>query len=176
MSPHVQHVDILHRSVDPETKVLRTERLLAYSQPVPHFLRKLMKSSNAADDSCQFFLEISEVDPVQKKYTAVSTNLNFSNVIKLKERVEYTPSSDDGMKTDLRQEALVDVDAGWEMVKGYVEDLCVKKFCANAERGRAAMDDVIRRLLDDSSSALSEGQLMAQKLLRVPSSANLDAN
>lgn len=36
--PHVQHVDVLNRTVDPKTGILTTERLITVSQNVPRFI------------------------------------------------------------------------------------------------------------------------------------------
>lgn len=39
--PHVQHVDVLKRTVDPETGVLTTERLITVKQNVPRLMLKV---------------------------------------------------------------------------------------------------------------------------------------
>ena len=40
--PHVQHVDVLNRTVDPETGILTTERLITVKQNVPRFILKVL--------------------------------------------------------------------------------------------------------------------------------------
>jgi hypothetical protein len=39
--PHVQHVDVLDSSVDPETGVLRIERLISVTQKAPGFILRV---------------------------------------------------------------------------------------------------------------------------------------
>lgn len=41
--PHVQHVDVLNRTVDPETGILTTERLITVKQNMPRLLLKVNK-------------------------------------------------------------------------------------------------------------------------------------
>jgi hypothetical protein len=143
LSPQVQHVDVLSRTIDPKTGILRTERLIACKQPLPNWMHRIF-SLNSKEDNFQFAREISEVDPINKTYKAVSTNLTFSSWVTLKETITYRPSAEN--TTELTQEALVDVDAGVEMIKGWAEEFCVTRFSANAERGRAGLEQVIKGL------------------------------
>jgi phospholipase C len=46
--PHVQHVDVLHRSVDHQTGVLTTERLITVEQNVPTLIRKVTRETSVA--------------------------------------------------------------------------------------------------------------------------------
>lgn len=46
---HVVHVDVLHRTVDPNTGILRTERIIACQQNVPAIIRKVLPLSPAFD-------------------------------------------------------------------------------------------------------------------------------
>jgi hypothetical protein len=46
--PHVQHVDVLNRSVDRETGVLTTERLITVEQNVPSLIRKVRSNQCAS--------------------------------------------------------------------------------------------------------------------------------
>lgn len=41
--PHVQHVDVLNRTVDPETGILTTERLITVEQSAPRFILKVRR-------------------------------------------------------------------------------------------------------------------------------------
>lgn len=40
-APHVKHVDVLNRSVDPKTGILTTERLFTVKQNVPTIIQKV---------------------------------------------------------------------------------------------------------------------------------------
>lgn len=42
--PHVQHVDVLNRTLDPETGILTTERLITVDQNVPALIMKVSQS------------------------------------------------------------------------------------------------------------------------------------
>ncbi|OBZ91634.1 Protein UPS2, mitochondrial [Choanephora cucurbitarum] len=40
--PHVAHVDVVSRTVDPETGVLTTERLITVDQNIPMIIKKIL--------------------------------------------------------------------------------------------------------------------------------------
>ncbi|CAO3589578.1 unnamed protein product [Absidia cylindrospora] len=44
--PHVQHVNVLNRSVDCQTGILTTERLITVEQNVPSLIRKILGSGS----------------------------------------------------------------------------------------------------------------------------------
>lgn len=44
--PHVQHVDVLNRTVDPESGILTTERLITVKQNVPRLILKVTVDIN----------------------------------------------------------------------------------------------------------------------------------
>lgn len=44
--PHVQHVDVLNRTVDPETGILTTERLITVKQNMPRLILKVHSLSS----------------------------------------------------------------------------------------------------------------------------------
>ncbi|CRK35506.1 hypothetical protein BN1723_020304, partial [Verticillium longisporum] len=70
-STHVIAVDTLARRVDPESGILRTERLITCKQTAPEWLKSLM--GNTMDVS--YMYETSYVDPARKTVTMVSQNL-----------------------------------------------------------------------------------------------------
>lgn len=39
--PHVSHVDVLNRQIDPETGIMTTERLITVNQNIPTIIRKV---------------------------------------------------------------------------------------------------------------------------------------
>jgi hypothetical protein len=39
--PHVSHVDVLNRTIDPETGILTTERLITVNQNIPTIIKKV---------------------------------------------------------------------------------------------------------------------------------------
>jgi len=99
-SPHVIAVDTLSRHVDPDTGILRTERLITCKQSAPQWLASLMGGT----DTSHVF-ETSYVDPQSKKVTMVSTNLTFSNILSVRETVVYQPIS--ASRTQFVQDAKI---------------------------------------------------------------------
>ncbi|KAJ3227942.1 hypothetical protein HDU81_006393 [Chytriomyces hyalinus] len=105
---HVLSVDILSREVDPETGVLRTERLLCCKQSAPAILRTL----GLPIPEVAWFREVSELDPVSQEYTARTVNLTMRNLMIVKETCVYKAVSeliDEGEKlVKEKLEAVVD--------------------------------------------------------------------
>lgn len=143
-SPQVIHVDVLDRRVDPERGVLITERLIACKQPAPRWLSRMF-----GGDNIHYVREVSEVNPVTKQYTAVSTNLSLSNIISLREQISYSVDPKNANRTLLEQEAIIDVGAGFATVKNYLEDFCISHFDANAEKGRKGLETVIHSIFPE---------------------------
>ncbi|KAJ3077105.1 hypothetical protein HDU98_008540 [Podochytrium sp. JEL0797] len=85
ISTHVLSVDILSREVDPETGVLRTERLLCCKQGGPAFLRTI----GIPIPEVAWFREVSHLDPRTKEYTATTVNLTMRNIMVVKETCVY---------------------------------------------------------------------------------------
>lgn len=109
-------------------------------------------------DSTSYFLETSEVDPKQRTHKSSSTNLTFANVLSLREQVEYRPNPSHTnefvffyiilhfflflcfvfaigfYRTIMLQSFSADVSASIAGARSYVEDFCLNRFQANAER------------------------------------------
>jgi len=136
-STHVIAVDTLSRHVDPETGILRTERLITCKQNAPKWLASLMGGS----DTSHVF-ETSYVDPQTKKVTMTSQNLTFSNIINVQETVVYQPQS--ATKTQFVQEAKITaVCGGWQKIKTAVEEASVNQFRLNAAKGKEGFEAVL---------------------------------
>jgi PRELI-like family len=78
--------------------------------------------------------------------------LTYSNLIELREKLTYSVDPEDDKRTLLLQEALIDVSAGFDMVKGYVEDTCGSKFKKNAETGRLGLEAVIKSIFPEKQT------------------------
>ncbi len=89
-STHVLAVDTVSRTVDAETGILRTERLITCRQSAPDWIKSLLGSGI---EESQVF-ETSYVDPRNKTVTMVSANLTWSNLISVQETVVYRPLND----------------------------------------------------------------------------------
>ncbi|KAK2748689.1 hypothetical protein FQN57_000270 [Myotisia sp. PD_48] len=139
-STHVVAVDVLSRDLDIQTGILRTERLITCNQSAPQWIVKLFGGS-----STSHVFEVSYVDPRSKKVTLCSTNLTWSNVLKVRETVTYQPSkSMPGTRTDFRQEAQITaMCSGWQKVKNKIEDVSIETFSQNAKKGREGFEAVL---------------------------------
>jgi hypothetical protein len=137
-STHVIAVDTLSRRVDPETGILKTERLITCKQSAPDWLKSLMGS--ALDVSHVY--EASYVDPNNKKVTMVSQNLTWSNLVSVQETVVYRPIS--ATQTQFVQDAQITaLCGGWNRIKNSIEDSLVKRFRENAAKGKEGFEAVL---------------------------------
>ncbi|KAI1000688.1 hypothetical protein K3495_g7508 [Podosphaera aphanis] len=153
-STHVIAVDTLSRTVDPNTGILRTERLITCKQSAPKWLNSLM----GGNDTSHVF-ETSYVDPARKKVTMTSSNLTFSNIISVRETVVYQPLS--STQTKFQQEAKITaVCGGWQKIKNAVEEATVDRFSENARKGREGFEKV----LEMSRRVFSEERQRQQQL------------
>lgn len=138
-SEHVIAVDTLSRSVDAETGILRTERLITCRQSAPQWLQSIIGSM---DES--FVFEASYVDPASKTVTMVSQNLTWSNLVNVQEEVIYKPCGENGMHTQFLQSARITaLCGGWQRIKNNIEDSLVTRFKENAVKGREGFERVL---------------------------------
>ncbi|KHN96579.1 protein MSF1 [Metarhizium album ARSEF 1941] len=155
-SEHVIAVDTLSRTVDPETGILRTERLITCKQSAPEWLKTLM--GNSMDVSYVF--EASYVDPARKALTMVSQNLTWSNLVNVQEEVAYTPLG--AHQTQFQQSARVTaLCGGWQRIKNSIEDTLVTRFKENALKGREGFE----RVLEMSRIVFAEEKARQRALL-----------
>jgi len=136
-STHVIAVDTLSRHVDPETGILRTERLITCKQSAPKWLSSIMGGT----DTSHVF-EISYVDPVSKQVTMTSSNMTFSNILNVQETVTYKPLSP--TRTQFVQDAKITaLCGGWQKIKNAVEEASVCAFSENARKGKEGFESVL---------------------------------
>jgi len=140
-STHVIAVDTLSRHVDPETGILRTERLITCKQSAPKWLASIFGASDVSH-----VFETSYVDPTAKRVTMVSNNLTWSNVLNVRETVVYKPDEGgDSEKTKFVQDAKITaLCGGWQKIKNGVEEASVATFRENAAKGREGFENVLR--------------------------------
>lgn len=137
-SPHVVAVDTLSRHVDPDTGILRTERLITCKQSAPAWLHRLMGGGLEVSH----IYEASYVDAESKKLTMVSTNLTWSNLVSVQETVTYRPTGDHA--TRFEQEAKITaLCGGWQRIRNNIEDSLVKRFKENAIKGKEGFEAVL---------------------------------
>ncbi|KAG0093781.1 hypothetical protein BGZ93_005146 [Podila epicladia] len=139
--PHVIAVDVLDRHVDPETGVLRTERLLTCNQNAPALVLKFLGGSTLS-----YVRETSELDPKTKKLTMKTQNLSMCNVLTINETVTYTVNPQDESSTMFKQEAQILAGSALSRFSSYIEDFCLTRFRDNAAVGRAGFEMVLEKL------------------------------
>lgn len=138
-SEHVIAVDTLSRSVDPDTGILRTERLITCRQSAPQWLQSIMGSMEES-----FVYEASYVDPTNRTVTMVSQNLTWSNLVNVQEEVIYKPFGDNGQQTQFVQSARITaLCGGWQRIKNKIEDTLVTRFKENALKGKEGFERVL---------------------------------
>ncbi|KAF9583607.1 hypothetical protein BGW38_009054 [Lunasporangiospora selenospora] len=139
--PHVVAVDVLDRHVDPETGVLRTERLLTCNQNAPAWILRFLGGSTVS-----YVRETSELDPKTKTLVMQTQNLSMSNVLSINEKVTYIPNPQDESSTLFKQEAQITAGPALSRFSSYVEDFCLTRFRDNAAVGRAGFEMVLEKL------------------------------
>ncbi|THU88440.1 MSF1-domain-containing protein [Dendrothele bispora CBS 962.96] len=140
---HVISIDVLDRSVDPKTGIIRTERILACKQKAPTWIVKLFGGSEDA-----FVREISFIDPKNQNATITSENLSLSQFATCLEQIRYTPESPH--RTVFSQTAEIQARmALWRSAADGLEKFLVQRFEQNAQLGKMAFTDVLRRLWEE---------------------------
>ncbi|KAK4199353.1 PRELI-like family-domain-containing protein [Triangularia verruculosa] len=137
-STHVLAVDTISRTVDPETGILRTERLITCRQSMPEFLKKIMGSGMEE----QQVFETSYVDPKERTVTMVSENITWSNLLNVQETVVYRPLNDHQTAFD-QAAKITALCGGWQKIKNSMEDALVKRFRDNAAKGKEGFEAVL---------------------------------
>ncbi|KAM7412255.1 hypothetical protein PAMA_021955 [Pampus argenteus] len=160
MNPSVFGVDVLDRSVDTEGR-LHSTRLLSTEWGLP----AMAKSIIGVTRSCTYVQEQSVVDPREKTFELKSTNISFTNLVSVDEKLTYKPHPQDPEKTVLTQEALISVKG--VSLSSYLEGLMAKTISVNAGKGREAMEWVIRRL----NTEIEELAATARGTMRAPMAA-----
>jgi hypothetical protein len=159
-SEHVVAVDTLSRSVDPNTGILRTERLITCKQSPPEWLKTILGKS--MDEV--FTYEASYVDPKNKTLTMVSQNLTWNNLVSVQEEVLYSPAMN-GLATQFVQSARVTaLCGGWQRIKNSIEDTLVTRFRENAVKGREGFERVLemsRKVFAEEKELARQQQMLA---------------
>lgn len=136
-STHVTSVDTLSRSVDPETGILRTERLITCRQSAPEWMKAIIGGM----ETSQVF-ETSYVDPAKRTVTMVSQNVTLQNLVSVQETVVYRPTGPH--QTQFQQTANISaLCGGWQRIKNSIEDSLVHRFRENAVKGREGFECVL---------------------------------
>jgi len=137
---HVKSVDVVERSVDPKTGVIRTERIIGCTQKAPLWIIKLFGGSDDA-----FVREVSFVDPATQNATITSVNMSLSQVATCNEFIRYSPTSSG--RTAFEQTAEIQARVAlWRSVSDKLEGFLAQRFEQNAQLGKIGFSDVLRNL------------------------------
>jgi len=144
-NPHCTHVltvDVLDRSIDPQTGVVRTERILGCKQKAPSWIAKLFGSEDA------YVREVSFIDPRTQTMDVTSVNLSMSQVATCYERILYRPSPLNPREhTAFSQTAEIQARLHlWRTVSDSLEKWLAERFEQNAQKGKLGLSDVLRSL------------------------------
>ncbi|KAF8592009.1 MSF1-domain-containing protein [Ramaria rubella] len=145
-NPHCTHVltvDVLDRSIDLNTGIVRTERILGCKQKAPIWIVKLLGGSEDA-----FIREVTFVDPVSQRTSIVSRNMSLSQYVTCLERIQYIPEpSHPEEKTLFTQTAEIQTRAAiWRSLANKLEEWSCERFGDNARLGRMGLESVLRNL------------------------------
>jgi len=136
-SEHVLGVDTLSRTLDPQTKILRTERLITCKQNVPVWLQTFIPASTS------YVYEVSYIDPDAKKVTMCSQNMTSNELISIQETVVYSPGRTPGTTAFYQRAKIIALCGGWQKIKNTIEEFTVERFKQNAATGREGFERVL---------------------------------
>ncbi|KAG2461676.1 PLD3B protein, partial [Polypterus senegalus] len=160
MNPSVVGVDVLNRHVDIQGR-LHSCRLLSTEWGLP----SIVKSIIGATRTRTYVQEHSVVDPEEQTFELRSSNITFTNMVSVDERLVYKPHPQDSERTVLTQEAIITVKG--VSLSSYLEGVMASTISSNASKGREAMEWVIRRL----NSEIEEFTATARNTIRTPMAA-----
>ncbi|XP_062328236.1 PRELI domain containing protein 3B [Osmerus eperlanus] len=160
MNPSVFGVDVLGRAVDSQGR-LHSNRLLSAEWGLPSIVKSIIGNSR----TCTFIQEHSVVDPREKTFELQSSNITFTNLVSVDEKLTYKPHPQDPDKTVLTQEAIISVKG--VSLSSYLEGVMASSISSNAGKGREAMEWVIRRL----NAEIEELAATARGTIRTPMAA-----
>jgi len=140
MNPSVVGIDVVERRVN--GGVLSTHRLIGSQWGIPGWIESIIGSPGV-----MYANEKSEVNPRDKIMTLKTRNITFCKHIAVDETLKYTPHPHDPEKTLLKQEAVITVEG--VPLSSYVEGLLASSISTNANKGRLAMEWVLKKINDE---------------------------
>jgi len=152
--PDILSVDMIRRDYNPVTRTLSSTRLITNKSQVPFFIGYVIGERS----SVSFFVEESTVDPVNKVMVMRSRNLSFSNFIQVHETCTYTPSPENDQWTMFKQDVSIKV-VPYERIPKLtqlIEDVSIKKFTENAQKGRQIMEQTIAAIKKEAEATFTK--------------------
>ncbi|CAA19058.1 UPS-like protein C36.10 [Schizosaccharomyces pombe] len=136
---HVIAVDTLDRKVL-DNGVLYTERLITCHQALPRWILKLI---DGAQDC--YIRETSYVDLKARTLTLLTSNLTFSDRLRVDETVTYSPHPE-LEATVFQQEARIEALACMKRLSNLIEQWSVDGFGKKASRGKEGFESVLEKI------------------------------
>lgn len=173
---HVMSVDVLDRTVDPDTGIVRTERILGCKQKTPTWILKVSKKTSnlrscavlwrtqqlfgGSEDA--FVREVSFVDPRTQTCSITSVNLSLSQFATCYERIQYMPSpSQPKAQTNFTQTAEIQARLDiWRSMSDRLEKFLAERFEQNAQKGKLGFTDVLRTLWEERWEGKEQQRMM----------------
>ncbi|KAG8822549.1 hypothetical protein FRB91_007984 [Serendipita sp. 411] len=151
-SAHVISVDVLDRSIDPSTGIVRTERVIGCKQKAPGWVVKLLGGTSDA-----YVREVSHLNPHTGETLVTSVNLSLCQYLTVLERISYRPCPmSPTQRTLFTQTAEIQARiAGWRPLQERFELWSLDMFNKNAQKGREGFEHVLR--------SLRQGMTVAEK-------------
>lgn len=162
-NPAVIGMDVVDRKVDTRG-VLHSHRLISTSWGLPGWVTKLVGMDKVA-----YVSEHSEVDPHRKRFILRARNLTFCNVVTVDEVLEYSPHPQDSSKTQLKQEAVVNV-YGVPLCSK-MESIMTESISKNAGKGRQAMEWVIDKIKVEAQELSTEAMKLSEEAMKLSTEA-----
>ncbi|ODQ64981.1 MSF1-domain-containing protein [Nadsonia fulvescens var. elongata DSM 6958] len=160
MSTHVIAVDVLRREIDPETNILKTERLLTCKQAVPRWLLTLVGGQEVS-----YVREVSEVDLKKRTLVLRSVNLTMNNLLFVYETVMYKPDpTNPTFATVFNQEAQITAFGSFKRLCNKIEEWSVDRFQSNASLGRAGFESVLNKVTNTVHEGESVLEIMTERV------------
>ncbi|WOO82658.1 Protein UPS2, mitochondrial [Vanrija pseudolonga] len=150
---HVFSVDTLERAIDPDTGLLRSERIIGVQQGAPKWITKLFQLPETA-----YVREVVFVDPDTPSATCMSMNLNLAQYVSCLELITYKPKESPGVtgadaaSTVFHQHALLVSQFPTRLVARRIEKASVDRFAANAGIGKQGFEWVLEQGLEYAES------------------------
>ncbi|KAH7104744.1 MSF1-domain-containing protein [Auriculariales sp. MPI-PUGE-AT-0066] len=136
---HVASVDVVDRSVDPDTGIVRTERVIGVRQSAPKWIITILGGTPDA-----FVREVSFVDPVSRHTSLTTVNLSMSQYLTVLEKIHYVPSPLDSGATQFHQTAEIQARRGmWRTLAERLERWSAERITQNADSGRKGFEFVL---------------------------------
>ncbi|TPX32498.1 hypothetical protein SmJEL517_g04405 [Synchytrium microbalum] len=159
-SRQVIAVDVLDRTINQQTNVLRTERLLTCRQNVPWIIKKL----GLPIPELTYVREISDLDLNTMTYTARSVNLSLRNLITVEEMCIIRPSpSSPSTASEFTQSAKITALGCISTMARLVEEAAVNRFKANATLGHLGLQQICDNVVAEAKELVDEAEKLVDE-------------